>query len=126
MYHKTRCEIKEFLLICKIKLQAELKRLEENDTIEDATDATPWVRPIFVAPKPKSPNEVRVCVYIRLPNRTIRRERHPSLNVDDIINSLNGAKKFSKLDLRSGYHQLILAPESRYLTTPQESKDTSD
>ena len=53
---------------------------------------------------------------MRLPNRAIHRERHPSPTVDDIIHSLNGAKKFSKLDLRSGYHQLVLAPESRHIT----------
>ena len=99
------------------KVAEELKRLEENDIIEDATGPTPWVSPIVAAPKPKNPNEVRVCVDMRLPNRAIHRERHPSPTVDDIIHSLNGAKKFSKLDLRSGYHQLVLAPESRHITT---------
>lgn len=99
------------------KVAAELKRLEENDIIEDATGPTPWVSLIVAAPKPKNPNEVRVCVVMRLPNRAIRRERHPSPTVDDIINSLNGAKTFSKLDLRSGYHQLVLSPESRHITT---------
>ncbi|CAB4028811.1 Retrovirus-related Pol poly [Paramuricea clavata] len=99
------------------KVAEELKRLEENDIIEDATGPTPWVSPIVAAPKPKNINEVRVCVDMRLPNRAIHRERHPSPTVDDIIHSLNGAKKFSKLDLRSGYHQLVLAPESRHITT---------
>ena len=50
-------------------------------------------------------------------NRAILRERHPSPTVDDLIHSLNGATVFSKLDLRSGYHQLSLASESRYITT---------
>ena len=99
------------------KVADELKRLEQNDIIEDATGPTPWVSPIVAAPKPKNPNEVRVCVDMRLPNQAIRRERHPSPTVDEIIHSLNGAKKFSKLDLRSGYHQLVLAPESRHITT---------
>ena len=81
------------------KVAAELKRLEESDIIEDATGPTPWVSPIVAAPKPKNPNEVRVCVDMRLPNQAIRRERHPSPTVDDIIHSLNGAQKFSKLDL---------------------------
>ena len=99
------------------KVADELKRLEQNDIIEDATGPTPWVSPIVAAPKPKNPNEVRVCVDMRFPNQAIRRERHPSPTVDYIIHSLNGAKKFSKLDLRSGYHQLVLAPESRHITT---------
>ena len=36
---------------------------------------------------------------------------------NEVINDLNGAKIFSKLDLNQGYNQLELAPESRYLTT---------
>ena len=35
---------------------------------------------------------------------------------DDLVDALNGATAFSKLDLRSGYHQLSLAPENRYVT----------
>ena len=37
--------------------------------------------------------------------------------IDDLIADLNGATHFSTLDLSSGYNQLQLAPESRYVTT---------
>ena len=37
--------------------------------------------------------------------------------MDDIINDLNGAKVFSKLDLNHGYHQLEIHPDSRHITT---------
>ena len=47
----------------------------------------------------------------------MQRERHPTPTVDDLIHAMNGAKIFSKLDLRAGYHQLTLAEESRYITT---------
>lgn len=39
------------------------------------------------------------------------------MTLDDIIHDLKGTVMFSKLDLNSGYHQLDLAPESRYITT---------
>ena len=37
----------------------------------------------------------------------------------------NGAKLFSKLDLRHGYLQMFLAPESRYITTGRLKKTES-
>ena len=51
--------------------------------------------------------------------QAIQRERHPTPTptADDLIHKLNGATVFTKLDRRSGYHQLSLAQESRHITT---------
>ena len=73
--------------------------------------------PIVVAPKPKSPVKVRVCVDMRQANKAIKRERHVNPTVKEMIGDLNGARVFSKVDLDQGYNQLELAPESRYITT---------
>ena len=54
---------------------------------------------------------------MRMANRAIKRERHPTPTIDYLIHTLNGATVFSKLDLRAGYHQLTLAPKSRYIMT---------
>ena len=54
---------------------------------------------------------------MRQPNRAILRKRHITPTVDDLIHDLNGATMFSKIDLNSGYHQLELTPDSRYITT---------
>ena len=51
---------------------------------------------------------------MRMANKAIRRERHPAQTIDDLIQT---STVFSKLDLRSGYHQLTIAPECRYITT---------
>ena len=100
------------------KVEKELQRLEDCDVIEKVTNKpTPLFSPIVVAPKPKSPEEIRICVDMRLPNKAIKRERHVTPTIDDVIADLTGAEYFSKLDLRSGYHQLLLHPDSRYITT---------
>ena len=97
------------------KVSAALKQLENDDIIEKVEGPTPWISHLVVIPK--HDGTVRLCVDMRMANRAIERERHPSPTVDDLMHALNGAKYFSKLDLRSGYHQLLLAEESRYITT---------
>ncbi|XP_062610190.1 uncharacterized protein K02A2.6-like [Saccostrea cucullata] len=99
------------------ELEQELKKLEEMDIIEKVDGPTPWVSPILVAPKPKNPDQVRVCIDMRRANKAILRERHVMPTIDELVTDLNEAKIFSKLDLNKGYHQLELAPESRYITT---------
>ena len=89
--------------------------MHKQDIIERVEGPTPYVSPLVVIPK--KDGDVRLCVDMCLPNKAIQRERHPTPTVDDLITSLNGATMFSKLDLRSGYHQLQLAPESCYITT---------
>ena len=88
------------------KFSDALQQLENDEIIEKVEGPTPWISPVVVIPK--SDGTVRLCVDMRTANRAIQRERHPSPK---------GAKVFSKLDLRSGYHQLSLAHESRYITT---------
>ena len=45
------------------------------------------------------------------------RRRYPIPTVDEVLHTMNGSKVFSKLDLKWGYHQLELSPESREITT---------
>ena len=97
------------------KVEQELKNLEQQDIIEKANGPTPWVSPLVVIPKKNG--DVRLCVDMRMANKAIKRERHPAPTIDDLIHTLNGATVFSKLDLRSGYHQLTIAPECREITT---------
>eukprot|EP00795_Rhopilema_esculentum_P014355 gene14355-5400_t len=93
-----------------------LRDLEYQGIIEKVAEtSTPWVSPSVVIPK--NDGTVRLCVDMRMPNRAIQRERHPSPTIDDLIHALNGATVFSKLDLRSGYHQLVFSEESRHITT---------
>ena len=96
------------------QVDQELKRLEQLDIIEKADGPTPWISPVVIIPKSEG---VRICIDSRAVNTAIERERHPMPTIEDLITDLNGACIFSKIDLNKGYHQLELAPESRYITT---------
>ena len=99
------------------KLSKELRRLESLDIIESVTGPTFWVSPIVCFPKPHNPDQIRLCIDMRIPNKAILRERHLSPTTEDLIVKLNSAAYFSKLDLSSGYHQLELDEDSRDITT---------
>ena len=99
------------------KVEDELQRQQDLDIIEEVDGPTPWVSPIVVVPKPKNPEKIRICMDMSAPNRAIRREHHITPTVDDIVAQLHRSTAFSKLDLNHGYHQIELAPESRYITT---------
>ena len=68
--------------------------------------------------KPNNPENIRLCVDMRLPIYTaIERERHPQPTNDDPVTDFNHcACYFSKLDLNSAYHQLELDESSGYIT----------
>lgn len=99
------------------KVEDEIKKLLDADIIEPAEGPTEWVSRIVTPPKPHDPNQIRLCVDMRDANEAIQRVRHVTPTLDDLISDLNGATIFSKIDLRAGYHQLELAPESRDITT---------
>ena len=99
------------------KVEEEIQKLLKQDIIESVeSNPTPWVSPIVTPPK-KDGSSIRLCIDMREPNKAIERERHQMPTVNEIINDVNGSAIFSKIDLRSGYHQLELEESSRYITT---------
>ena len=49
-------------------------------------------------------------------NKAILRTQHVTPTMDELVADLEGATVFSKIDLRSGYYQLLLHPDSRAMT----------
>lgn len=97
------------------KVKEKIEELVAMDIIEPVEGPTPWVSPVVVVPKQN--DEIRLCVDMRRANEAIVRERYPIPTVDEVLQSLNQSTVFSKLDLKWGYHQLELHPDSRSITT---------
>jgi hypothetical protein len=70
---------------------------------------SPWGAPvIFVEKKDKTK---RMCVDYRALNEVTIKNKYPLPRIDDLFDQLKGAKVFSNIDLRSGYHQLRIREE---------------
>ena len=52
--------------------------------------------------------------------------RHPIPNVEELLESMAGAVKFSKVDLKVGYQQILLEEKSRKVTTFTTHRDYTD
>ena len=100
----------------RLKLEAELEKLEADNIIERVEKPTSWLSPVVITLK-RSSNEIRLNVDMRKANEAIPRTHTVMPTLDDIVNELNGATVFSHLDMNHGYHQLKLKEDSRDITT---------
>lgn len=53
----------------------------------------------------------RFCLVYKRLNEHIIKDRYPITNTDELLDELHEVKVFSKMDLRSGYHQVRVKPK---------------
>jgi hypothetical protein len=88
------------------ELKTQLQDLLDKGFIRPS--ASPWGCPaLFVK---KKDNSLRLCVNYRLLNAVTIKNKYPLPCIDILFDQLAGAKVFSKIDLRSGYHQIKIKP----------------
>jgi hypothetical protein len=88
------------------ELKTQLQDLLEKGFIRPSS--SPWGCPtIFV----KKDQTLRMCVDYRPLNEVTIKNKYPLPRIEILFDQLTGARVFSKIDLRSGYHQIRIRPE---------------
>ncbi|GJU25752.1 putative reverse transcriptase domain-containing protein [Tanacetum coccineum] len=67
-------------------------------------DSSPWGAPVLF--DKKKDGSFRMCIDYRGWNKLTVKNRYPLPGIDDLFDQLQGSSIYSKIDLRSGYHQL--------------------
>ncbi|GJY92594.1 putative reverse transcriptase domain-containing protein [Tanacetum coccineum] len=84
------------------ELSGQLQELQDKGFIRPSH--SPWGAPVLFVKK--KDGFFRMCIdYRELKNLTVKIQ-HPLPRIDDLFDQLQGSCYFSKIDLRSGYHQL--------------------
>ncbi|KAD4889453.1 hypothetical protein E3N88_21526 [Mikania micrantha] len=84
------------------ELSGQLQELLDKGFIRPSF--SPWGAPVLFVKK--KDGSFRMCIDYRELNKLTIKNRYPLPRIDDLFDQLQGATYFSKIDLRSGYHQL--------------------
>ncbi|GKE85416.1 putative reverse transcriptase domain-containing protein, partial [Tanacetum coccineum] len=95
------------------ELAEQLQELSDKGFIRP--NSSPWgALVLFVKKKDRL---FRMCIDYHELNKLTVKNRYPLLRIDDLFEQLQGSSVYSKIDLRSGYHQLRVCKEDIPMTT---------
>ncbi|GJU65141.1 putative reverse transcriptase domain-containing protein [Tanacetum coccineum] len=94
------------------ELSIQLQELLEKGFIRPSS--SPWGAPILFVKK--KDGSFRMCVDYRELNKLTVKNLYPLPRSDDLFDQLQGSSVYSKIDLRSGYHQLRIKEEDILIT----------
>jgi len=93
-------------------IDTEVQEMERAGIIEPSR--SPWSSPVVIAKK--KDGHPRFCIDFRKVNEASEKDAYPLPQVEATLDKLRGARYLSTLDLKNGYWQVPLAPESRPIT----------
>nr|GEY27297.1 putative reverse transcriptase domain-containing protein [Tanacetum cinerariifolium] len=94
-------------------LSEQLKELSEKGFIRPSS--SPWGAPVLFIKK--KDGSFRMCIDYRELNKLTIKNKYPLPRIDDLFDQLQVSSVYSKIDLRSGYHQLCIREEDIPITT---------
>jgi hypothetical protein len=103
-----RKSLNELTLTLPLPLPQEVQKLLDANIIRPSR--SPYASPVILVPK--KDKSIRMCVDFRRLNQVTITEQWPLPRKDDILDGLLGSKGFSTLDLKSGYYQVAMSPNS--------------
>ncbi|GJT99654.1 putative reverse transcriptase domain-containing protein, partial [Tanacetum coccineum] len=89
------------------ELSEQLKELSDKGFIRPSS--SPWGAPVLFVKK--KDGSFWMCINYRKLNKLTVKNRYPLPRIDDLFDQLQGSSVYSKIDLRSGYHQLRVREE---------------
>ncbi|GJX84988.1 putative reverse transcriptase domain-containing protein [Tanacetum coccineum] len=89
------------------ELAEQLQELSNKGFIRP--NSSPWGAPVLFVKK--KDGSFRMCIDYRELNKLTVKNRYPLPRIDDLFDQLQGSSVYSKIDLRSGYHQLRVRKE---------------
>jgi len=101
-------------------VEAELDRMQAEGIIYPV-DTSEWATPLVCVPK--ADGSVRLCGDYKVTvNQAIHTDQHPIPTPEEVLAKIAGGQKFSKIDLKTAYQQLVLDEKSQELVTINTSR----
>ena len=94
------------------ELKSQLKELIDKKYIRPSV--SPWGAPVIFIKK--KDGTMQLCIDYHQLNKMTIKNRYPLPHIDDLFDQLRGDTMFSKIDLRSGYHQVRIKDEDIFKT----------